>query len=214
MSLGAIDFGLIVDGAVIVVENVVRHLSLTQQERRALGGELSEAEHLELVERAVLEVRGATIFGEAIIASSTFPSSPCSAPRASYFRPMATPCLFALSGAFILSLTVVPVLTSWFVSRETGRARKHGFCAKRIAIYVPGSGARSGTAGERSARAPPPLPRPRCSSPNSAPNSSRSSTRAAFSSRRAACPASRSANPSRPVCAERALRAIPRSPMS
>jgi len=136
MSLGAIDFGLIVDGAVIVVENVVRHLSLTQQERRALGGELSEAEHLELVERAVLEVRGATIFGEAIIAIVYLPVLALLGTEGKLFRPMATTVLFALAGAFILSLTVVPVLTSWFVRAKPG---EHETWLLRQAhrIYVP-----------------------------------------------------------------------------
>ena len=65
MSLGAIDFGLIVDGAVIIVENAVRRLS----ERRASSGALLAAEErLDVVEAATLEVRAASVFGEAIIA--------------------------------------------------------------------------------------------------------------------------------------------------
>ena len=64
MSLGAIDFGLIVDGAVIIVENCLRHLGLAQ---RRLGRLLTTDERLRVVFDATTEVRGATVFGEAVI---------------------------------------------------------------------------------------------------------------------------------------------------
>lgn len=112
MSLGAIDFGLIVDGAVIIVENAVRRLS---DERRALGRPLTSEERTEVVRASTLEVRGATVFGEAIIAVVYLPVLSLVGMEGKMFRPMAATVLLALAGAFILSLTVVPVLTSYFV---------------------------------------------------------------------------------------------------
>jgi heavy metal efflux system protein len=112
MSLGAIDLGLIVDGAVIIVENAVRRLS----ERRAeLGCTLSSDERITSVESATLEVRAASVFGEIIVAVVYLPLLSLTGVEGKLFRPMATTVLLALAGAFILSLTLVPVLTSYLV---------------------------------------------------------------------------------------------------
>ncbi len=112
MSLGAIDFGLLVDGAVIIVENSVRRLSESQ---RASATLLSDLQRNAIVESATLEVRAASVFGEAIIAIVYLPVLALSGLEGKLFRPMATTVLLALAGAFILSLTLVPVLTSYFV---------------------------------------------------------------------------------------------------
>jgi cobalt-zinc-cadmium resistance protein CzcA len=112
MSLGAIDFGLLVDGAVIIVENVVRRLS----ERQAQSPTpLSAEERVALVEEATLEVRAASVFGEAIIAVVYLPILFLTGTEGKLFRPMAATVLLALLGAFVLSLTLVPVLTSYVV---------------------------------------------------------------------------------------------------
>jgi cobalt-zinc-cadmium resistance protein CzcA len=121
MSLGAIDLGLIVDGAVIIVENAVRRLA---ERQRAEARELTAAERLRVVEEATLEVRSASVFGEAIIAIVYLPVLGLIGIEGKLFRPMAITVLLALAGAFLLSLTVVPVLTSFFVrpkadARET-----------------------------------------------------------------------------------------------
>ncbi len=108
MSLGAIDFGLIVDGAVIVVENAARRLA----EARAQGGAQDDAARTEIVRTATLEVRRATVFGEAIVAIVYVPILALRGIEGKLFQPMAAVVLFALAGAFVLSLTVVPVLTS------------------------------------------------------------------------------------------------------
>ena len=115
MSLGAIDFGLLVDGAVIIVENVVRRLS----ER---GASLAPHERIQVVEAATFEVRSASVFGEAIIAIVYLPVLTLVGLEGKLFRPMAITVLLALGGAFILSLTLVPVLSSLFVrpGRHTG----------------------------------------------------------------------------------------------
>ena len=119
MSLGAIDFGLLVDGAVIIVENVVRRLS----ERHAReGAAMSAAERLELVEDATLEVRAASVFGELIIAIVYVPILLLTGTEGKLFRPMAATVLLALLGAFVLSLTVVPVLTSYVVRPKRGHS--------------------------------------------------------------------------------------------
>jgi cobalt-zinc-cadmium resistance protein CzcA len=116
MSLGAIDLGLIVDGAVIIVENSVRRLG---ERRTLLGADLSPAERCKVVEEATLEVRAASVFGEAVIAIVYLPILALSGVEGKLFRPMATTVLFALVGAFVLSLTLVPVLTSLFVKAES-----------------------------------------------------------------------------------------------
>ncbi|HEX6272562.1 MAG TPA: CusA/CzcA family heavy metal efflux RND transporter, partial [Polyangiaceae bacterium] len=112
MSLGAIDFGLIVDGAVIIVENTVRRLS---EERAALGRSLEERERLGVVKSAALEVQSASVFGTFVIAVVYVPVLALTGVEGKLFRPMATTVLLALAGAFVLSLTFVPVLTSFFV---------------------------------------------------------------------------------------------------
>lgn len=133
MSLGAIDFGLIVDGAVIVVENAVRRLA----ERRAqLGRILTSEERVHVVERATTEVRRASVFGEAIIAIVYVPILTLIGVEGKLFRPMAITVLLALAGAFVLSMTVVPVLTSYFV--EPKEKDEETWLLRRLhAIYVP-----------------------------------------------------------------------------
>jgi cobalt-zinc-cadmium resistance protein CzcA len=109
MSLGAIDFGLVVDGAIIIVENAVRHLS----ERHAKEGRaLTPAERDEVVLTSSLEVRSATAFGELIIALVYLPILTLEGVEGKMFRPMALTVVFALATAFVLSLTLTPVLAS------------------------------------------------------------------------------------------------------
>ncbi len=113
MSLGAIDFGLIVDGAVIIVENAVRRLA---EAREARQSELTTDERLTIVQDAAVEVRSASVFGEIIIAIVYLPILALRGIEGKLFHPMARTVLFALLGAFVLSLTLVPVLASYFLS--------------------------------------------------------------------------------------------------
>lgn len=133
MSLGAIDFGLIVDGAVIIVENAVRRLSEAQ---RAAGRPLGAEERTDVVRAATLEVRGATVFGEAIIAVVYLPVLALIGIEGKLFRPMATTVLLALGGAFVLSLTVVPVLTSYLVRPHEGE-HDTWLLRRARALYAP-----------------------------------------------------------------------------
>ncbi|HXI56414.1 MAG TPA: efflux RND transporter permease subunit, partial [Polyangia bacterium] len=121
MSLGAIDFGLIVDGAVIIVENAVRRLA---EARAAKGGEgeLGLEERRDVVAAAAVEVRSASVFGEIIIAVVYLPILALRGIEGKLFQPMARTVLFALLGAFILSLTLVPVLAGYLLS---GRRAAH-----------------------------------------------------------------------------------------
>ena len=120
MSLGALDFGLIVDGAVILVENCIRRLGDAQQKR---GNELSEPDRLEIVYEASSEVRQATMFGEIIIMIVYVPILALSGIEGKMYHPMALTVLLALSAAFILSLTFVPAAVAIFVS---GKIKAHG----------------------------------------------------------------------------------------
>ncbi|MBP9111496.1 MAG: efflux RND transporter permease subunit [Polyangiaceae bacterium] len=133
MSLGAIDFGLIVDGAVIIVENTVRRLS---ERRRELGRSLTSEERTATVRDATVEVRRASVFGEAIIAIVYVPILALIGVEGKLFRPMATTVLLALAGAFVLSLTVVPVLASYAV-RPKETHHETWLLRKAHAAYLP-----------------------------------------------------------------------------
>lgn len=133
MSLGAIDFGLLVDGAVIIVENAVRRLS---EERAKLDRDLSPEERRSVVEAATVEVRSASVFGEAIIAIVYLPILALTGIEGKLFRPMATTVLLALAGAFVLSLTLVPVLTAWLVRAKAGQ-HETWLLRRAHAAYVP-----------------------------------------------------------------------------
>ncbi len=118
MSLGAIDFGLIVDGAVIIIENASRRLT---ERARELRRELDRRERDEVVAAATVEVQRASVYGVAIIALVYVPVMLLTGIEGKLFRPMATTVLFALAGAFALSLTLMPVLASLFLRREPER---------------------------------------------------------------------------------------------
>ncbi len=133
MSLGAIDFGLIVDGAVIVVENAVRRLT---EARGRVGRVLTTDERIAVIQESTLEVRGAAVFGEIIIAIVYLPILALSGIEGKLFHPMAYTVLFALAGAFVFSLTVVPVLTSYLV-RPKAHERETLLLRAAHWIYAP-----------------------------------------------------------------------------
>jgi len=108
MSLGAIDFGLVVDSSVIVVENTVRRLDLE-------GGRRSI---LDVVRDAALEVRRPTLFGELIIIVVYLPILTLEGVEGKLFRPMALTVVFALIGSLAMSLTLTPVLASFGLGRR------------------------------------------------------------------------------------------------
>jgi len=114
LSLGAIDFGLLVDGAVVMVENAIRCLAARQ---RQLGRNLSEEERRETMTSASLEVVRPVAFGVAIVLVVFLPILGLEGIEGKLFRPMALTMIFALLGSLILSLTLMPVLASLFLTK-------------------------------------------------------------------------------------------------
>jgi len=133
MSLGAIDFGLIVDGAVIIVENCLRMLA---ERQAALGRPLTRAERLAVIKDASMQVRGATAFGEAIIILVYVPILFLTGIEGKTFQPMALTVIFALVAAFVLSLTFVPAMMALAVSGRI-RQRQSGPIELARAAYAP-----------------------------------------------------------------------------
>jgi cobalt-zinc-cadmium resistance protein CzcA len=112
MSLGAIDFGLIVDGAVVMVENIIRHLAEKQQRlKRRLTA--TERSHEVLV--AAKEVASPMFFGVCIITVVYFPILALAGIEGKMFKPMAITVIFALVGSMALALTLMPALCSWLL---------------------------------------------------------------------------------------------------
>jgi cobalt-zinc-cadmium resistance protein CzcA len=109
MSLGAIDFGMIVDGSVVMIENSVRHLENPQGERQLLGS-IREASH---------EVARPIVFGVAIIIAVYLPILTLQGLEGRMFRPMAITVCSALLGSLILALTAVPALSAYFLKVRT-----------------------------------------------------------------------------------------------
>jgi heavy metal efflux system protein len=115
LSLGAIDFGLLVNGAVIMVENAIRCLADRQ---RQLGRPLTEPERQETLTRASLEVAKPVAFGVAIVLVVFLPILALQGVEGKLFQPMALTMIFALLGSLVLSLTLMPVLASLCLTRE------------------------------------------------------------------------------------------------
>jgi len=109
LSLGAIDFGLIVDSSVVMIENCVRHLSQDANDGRS---------RLEIIRDAAIEVRKPTLFGELIIMIVYLPILTLEGIEGKLFRPMALTVVFALLGSMLLSLTLMPVLASLLLPRK------------------------------------------------------------------------------------------------
>jgi cobalt-zinc-cadmium resistance protein CzcA len=105
LSLGAIDFGLIVDSSVIMIENCVRH-----------AAKRTDKPWLDTIRDAAIEVRKPTMFGELIIMIVFLPILTLEGVEGKLFRPMALTMIFALLGSLVLSLTLMPVLASLLLS--------------------------------------------------------------------------------------------------
>jgi len=116
MSLGALDFGLIVDGAVIIVEAVMHSLS---HSRRFIGvNKLSRAEMDDTVGHSAGKMMNSAVFGQMIILIVYLPIFTLQGIEGKMFKPMAQTVAFALLGAFLLSLTYIPMMSSLFLSRK------------------------------------------------------------------------------------------------
>ena len=123
MSLGAIDFGLIVDGAVIIVEATLHHLSGRSMFEKFGGRKLTQDEMNLEVYNSASKIRSSAAFGEIIILIVYLPILALVGVEGKMFKPMAQTVSFAILGAFILSLTYVPMVSSLFLSKNTQHKR-------------------------------------------------------------------------------------------
>lgn len=112
MSLGAIDFGLIIDGAVVMVENIVRHLG---ERQHALGRRLTVSERTEEVLKSAKEVANPMFFGVLIITVVYVPILALQGIEGKMFKPMALVVMLALGGSLVLAVTLMPVLCSYLL---------------------------------------------------------------------------------------------------
>lgn len=109
LSLGAIDFGMVVDSSVVMVENCIRHIAHGDNQRRPMT---------EVIRDAAVEVRKPTMFGELIIMIVYLPILTLEGIEGKLFRPMALTVIFALLGSMVLSLTLMPALASLLLPRH------------------------------------------------------------------------------------------------
>ncbi|TDP03327.1 cobalt-zinc-cadmium resistance protein CzcA [Flavobacterium sp. 245] len=134
MSLGAIDFGIIVDGAVIIVEATMHHLQKIKNKK-----ELTQEEMDEEVYNSASKIRNSAAFGEIIILIVYLPILALIGTEGKMFKPMAMTVGFAIIGAFILSLTYIPMMSALFLSKKT--EHKSNFSDRMISwlenIYTP-----------------------------------------------------------------------------
>lgn len=133
MSLGALDFGLIVDGAVIITENCLRRLT---QRQHTLGRVLELNERLHEILEASKEMIQPTVFGQAIIITVYIPILTLTGVEGKMFHPMAMTVIFALISAFILSLTFVPAMIAVFVKGHL-KEKENKIVEYSKRIYVP-----------------------------------------------------------------------------
>jgi cobalt-zinc-cadmium resistance protein CzcA len=117
LSIGAIDFGILVDGAVVMVENIFRHLSQRQE----------PAKIREIVVQAAAEVDRPIFYAVAVIIAGFLPIYALAGPAGELFKPMADTMIFALAGAFLLTLTLVPLLCTWALRRGVRALRNPVF---------------------------------------------------------------------------------------
>jgi cobalt-zinc-cadmium resistance protein CzcA len=109
LSLGAVDFGMVVDSSVVMVENCIRHIA---------HGDVKQRTKLEVIRDAAVEVRKPTLFGELIIMIVYLPILTLEGIEGKLFRPMALTVIFAIAGSMILSMTLMPVLASLLLPRR------------------------------------------------------------------------------------------------
>ena len=134
MSLGALDFGLIVDGAIIIVENALRRLGERQHETE---GELPMPERLAIVAASAREMIRPSVYGQAIIILVYVPLLTFSGVEGKMFEPMALTVIIALAAAFILSLTFVPAAIAAFLARRVAEKESRAIVWLR-SRYAPG----------------------------------------------------------------------------
>lgn len=121
MSLGALDFGLIVDGAVIIVEAVMH--SLLHNKKFAGLNRISQDEMDDAVKGSAGKMMNSAVFGQIIILIVYLPIFTLEGIEGKMFMPMAQTVAFALLGAFILSLTYIPMMSSVFLNKTISQEK-------------------------------------------------------------------------------------------
>jgi heavy metal efflux system protein len=128
LSIGAVDFGILVDGAVVMVENIFRQIAVRQ------GGPLDVKD---IILDAAAEVDRPIFYAVAVIVVGFLPIYALSGPSGTLFKPMADTMIFALVGALIVTLVLLPVLCAWLMRRGARERRSPAFEAIK-AVYVRG----------------------------------------------------------------------------
>ena len=124
LSIGAVDFGILVDGAVVMVENIFRQIAL----RRGTPMNV-----MEIIRDAASEVDRPLFYAVAIIIVSFLPIYALAGPSGTLFKPMADTMVFALVGSLVITLTLLPVLCSWFMRQGVQERRNAVFEAIKTA---------------------------------------------------------------------------------
>ncbi len=128
LSIGAVDFGILVDGAVVMVENIYRQIA----ERKGTALNIRE-----IIVDAAAEVDRPIFYAVAVIVVSFLPIYVLSGPSGTLFRPMADTMVFALVGSLIVTLTLLPVLCAWLM-RKGVRERRNGIFDAIKSVYTKG----------------------------------------------------------------------------
>src|SRR6185503_16494618 len=128
LSIGAVDFGILVDAAVVMVENIHRRLAA-----RPPG----PLDVIQIIKEAAAEVDRALVYAVAVIVAGFLPIYVLTGPSGKLFKPMADTMVFALIGSLIVTLTLLPVLCSWFMRKGVQERRNAAFEAIR-SVYIKG----------------------------------------------------------------------------
>jgi cobalt-zinc-cadmium resistance protein CzcA len=128
LSIGAVDFGILVDGAIFMVENIFRQIAL--HEERPLNIR-------EIIEDAAAEVDRPLFYAVAVIVAGFLPIYVLTGPSGTLFKPMADTMIFALIGSLIVTLTLLPVLCAWFMRKGVRERRNYAFEAIK-SVYTKG----------------------------------------------------------------------------
>jgi cobalt-zinc-cadmium resistance protein CzcA len=128
LSIGAVDFGILVDGAVVMVENIFRQLALRKG---------TPVTVMTIIKEAAAEVDRPLFYAVAVIVAGFLPIYALAGPSGTLFKPMADTMVFALVGSLIVTLTLLPVLCSWFM-RQGVRERRNVVFEAIKSVYTKG----------------------------------------------------------------------------
>jgi cobalt-zinc-cadmium resistance protein CzcA len=128
LSIGAVDFGILVDGAVVMVENIFRHMAARQ------AGPLDV---VQIIKDATAEVDRPVVYAVAVIVAGFLPIYALSGPSGKLFKPMADTMVFALVGSLFVTLTLLPVLCAWLMRPGVQERRNAAFEAIK-SVYIRG----------------------------------------------------------------------------